>query len=352
MAIKLGTMLVQEGLISLQQLDEALKYQTIFGGRLGTNLIEMGVAEEEDIARVLSEKLRVPFTGSEELLNIPAELVRLIPRKIAQKYKVVPLRQEKKRLYLAMVDPSDLRAVDEIGFISGYAIHPLVAPEVSLILALEKHYGIDRDVRYVPVIKQILKKNPPTKKTGSSGSSTASISPARTNDPSWRENISRYAIDELSQALADVRERDQIAPLVLKYIGRTFDKSALFLIRDGMAHGWQARINGKKVPDFDHFHISLNDSSILKTVVETGSFYLGTPPDTTENNRLLEELQNLPPETTLLIPWVKQGRVICILYVTGQPSMLTGEFFDLQKLTQKATLALDILILRNKIMMT
>ncbi|MGE4344930.1 MAG: hypothetical protein AB7F20_11740, partial [Geoalkalibacter sp.] len=63
MAIKLGTMLVQEGVISLQQLDEALKYQTIFGGRLGTNLIEMGLAEEEDIARVLSEKLRVPFTG-------------------------------------------------------------------------------------------------------------------------------------------------------------------------------------------------------------------------------------------------------------------------------------------------
>jgi hypothetical protein len=119
-----------------------------------------------------------------------------------------------------------------------------------------------------------------------------------------------------------------------------------------MAHGWQARINDKKLADFDHFHISLNEPSILKTVVETGSFFLGTPPDTTENNRLLEELQNLPPETTLLIPWVKQGRVICVLYVTGQPSKLTGEFFDLQKLTQKATLALDILILRNKIMMT
>lgn len=348
MAIKLGTMLVQEGLISLQQLDEALKNQTIFGGKLGTNLIELGLVGEEDIARVLSEKLKVPCTNIDQLLNIPPDLIALIPKQIAQKYKVVPLRREKKRLYLAMVDPSDLRAVDEVAFICGFAIHPLVAPEVSLVLALERHYGIDRNVRYIPVIQEVINRS-----SFSPPHSAAKRDPhSEENDHSWRENIARYSIDELSQALADVRERDQIASLILEYIRRTFNHSALFLVRDQMAYGWQARIDSRSIENFENFCISLSEPSILKTVVETGGFYLGTPPDTTENNRLLDQLHNLPPQTTLLIPLLKQGRVVCILYVTGEPSILTGEFFELQKLTHKATLALDILILRNKIIMT
>jgi len=317
MAIKLGTMLVQEGLISLQQLDEALKYQTIFGGRLGTNLIEMGLAEEEDIARILSDKLRVPFTGSEELLKIPTEVIQLIPRKIAQKYKVVPLRQEKKRLYLAMVDPSDLRAVDEIGFISGYAVHPLVAPEVSLILALEKHYGIDRDVRYVPVINQIEKLS---RQYGRLPCDIEDADDATLLDPGDQESCFRRQ--------------------VLQF----FEKTVVF-----------SRVRRRAEEEAARFDNGLENGGFVQRnvkMIEIGEFFVVDPCLPAVCHPVPNQKKCGFVEGATDISQNKRGRVICVLYVTGQPSKLTGEFFDLQKLTQKATLALDILILRNKIMMT
>ncbi len=352
MAIKLGTMLVQEGVVTLNQLDEALKFQTIFGGKLGTNLIEMGLADEEDIARVLSEKLRVPFTSSEDLLEIPAGTIKLVPKEIAEKYKVVPFHQEKKRLHLVMMDPSDLRAVDEIAFITGYAIRPMVAPEVSLVLALEKHYKIERDTRYIPVIKQVLKRRGllPAAPKQVARSPRPDLQPAA--ETVWRENIAKHAIDQFSQALAEVGERNQVADLILEYIGSDFEKVALFLLRDGVASGWRGRIKEKALSGFEKFSLPLDQPSILKTVFETKSFYLGSPPDTPANNAILQLMRDTLPETTLLIPIVKQGRVICILYVSGEPSKLTGEFFELQKITHKAALALEILILKNKILMT
>lgn len=352
MAIKLGTLLVQTGLITLNELDEALKYQTIFGGKLGTNLIEMGLVEEEDIARLLSRKLNVPYAGSEQLLDIPAGTIKLIPAEIAVKYKVVPFHQEKMRLHLVMMDPGDLRAVDEIGFVTGLSIRPMVAPEISLVLALEKHYGIERDKRYIPVIKQVLKR-----KEQKAGSPPAPLRPplkesAGERPGSWRESVARYSIDQLSAALADVKERNEVAARVLDFVDQRFEHAAFFLVRDQRVSGWQARIKGKDVSGFETFCLDLDQPSALKTVVETRSFYLGTPPDSPTDRRVYRALHQRLPETALLIPIVKQARVICVLYVAGGAATINDAFFELQKVLQKASLALDILILRNKILMT
>lgn len=352
MAIKLGTMLVQTGLLTLNQLDEALKYQAIFGGKLGTNLIEMGLAEEEDIAQLLSRKLHVPYTSSDQLLDIPIGTIKLLNPEVAGKYKVIPFHQEGKRLHLVLMDPSDLRAVDEIGFITGLSIRPMVAPEVSLVLALEKHYGIERDKRYISVIKKLLKNKGLSRKVSETGKVPAVESPSADSLQHWRDSITKYSVDELSSALADVKNRDEVADLILEYVGRSFEKAALFLARDQLFTGWQARIKGKNLEGFEDFSMAQTEPCILRTVLETRSFYLGTPPDTPGNNRIVQLMHDRLADTTLLIPICKQGRAVCVLYVSGDSTRLTGEFFELQKMTQKASLALDILILRNKILMT
>ncbi len=113
MALKLGEMLIREGLLTSAQLEEALKYQVIFGGKLGTNLIEMGLVEENALARVLSRKLGVPCAEESELMRISPEVIKLIPKDIAARYKVIPLRLENRRLTLVMADPTDLKAIDE-----------------------------------------------------------------------------------------------------------------------------------------------------------------------------------------------------------------------------------------------
>ena len=149
MSIKLGEMLIEAGLLTRAQLDAALKNQVIFGGKLGTNLIELGYLAEEDLARFLSKKLELPCATNEQLMSIPPDIIKLIPKEVADKYKVIPISREKKRLTLAMLDPADLSVIDAISFVTGFYISPLIAPELRLAVALENYYGIKRDVRYI-----------------------------------------------------------------------------------------------------------------------------------------------------------------------------------------------------------
>src|SRR6056297_1395305 len=154
-AMKLGELLVQEGVITPHQLEEALKYQVIFGGKLGTNLIELDFVREDDIAKTLSRMLRVPLVSGEQLQNIPEDVIKLIPRDIAEQYQVIPLSLEHRKLTLVMANPSDLKAIDEIAFRTGFIVRPAVAAEVRLILALEKYYHSPREIRYVQVSKKV-----------------------------------------------------------------------------------------------------------------------------------------------------------------------------------------------------
>ena len=149
MALKLGELLIKEGVINHKQLEEALKCQVIFGGRLGTNLVEMGLIDEEKLVQYLSKQLEVPYASPDQLISVPPEVIKLISREMAEEYKMIPLSLDKKRLTIAIWDPSDLSAIDAISFITGYIIKPLVCSELRLLTALEKYYGVKREMRYI-----------------------------------------------------------------------------------------------------------------------------------------------------------------------------------------------------------
>jgi hypothetical protein len=155
MAITLLDMLLEAGLISKEQFEEALLNRVVFGGKIGTSLIEMGFVTEENLARFLSRKLAVPYVSPEHLLTIPPAVITLIPRELALKYRAIPLSLEKRRLNLVMADPADLKAIDEIAFITGYIVKPLVAPEVRLVQALGKYYQLEIDHRFQQIIERI-----------------------------------------------------------------------------------------------------------------------------------------------------------------------------------------------------
>ena len=155
MAITLLEMLSEAGLISREQFDEALLNRVVYGGKIGTSLIELGLIEEETLARFLSMKLAVPYVHPDQLTDLSEEVIRLVPKGLALKYKVVPLRFDKRRLSLAMADPSDLRAVDEIAFITDFIVKPLIAPEVRLLEALSKYYGYEIPERYQHILNRM-----------------------------------------------------------------------------------------------------------------------------------------------------------------------------------------------------
>jgi type IV pilus assembly protein PilB len=145
MSAKLGEILVRENLLTPQQLREALEFQRENGGRLGFNLVKLGLVSDDMITAVLSRQYGVPSVNL-ELFDIDESVIRLIPREVADKYSVLPLSRVGATLTLAMVDPTNVFAMDDIKFMTGLNIEPVVVSEASVQDAIAKYYSQSREI--------------------------------------------------------------------------------------------------------------------------------------------------------------------------------------------------------------
>ncbi|HEX6900821.1 MAG TPA: hypothetical protein VF789_13935 [Thermoanaerobaculia bacterium] len=152
---KLGQLLVARGWITVQQLTRALKTQNVGGGRIGTCLLEMDAITEELLLKGLAEHLGVPSAAVDDLRNIPEEVLALIPDKLARRCRALPFRLEVGRLDVAMIDPRNLSAQDEIAFASGKRVKVYVAHELRLLEALERYYGEEMPSRYGMILDRL-----------------------------------------------------------------------------------------------------------------------------------------------------------------------------------------------------
>jgi type IV pilus assembly protein PilB len=140
MAVKLGEMLIKAGLLTPQKLQEALEYQKTNGGKLGFNLVKLQFVKEEDITRVLSQQYGVPAINLAKI-EIDEAVVKLIPSEVAQKYLIMPVSRTGATLTIAMMDPTNVFAMDDIKFMTGYNVEPVVASEVAIKDAIDRYYG-------------------------------------------------------------------------------------------------------------------------------------------------------------------------------------------------------------------
>jgi hypothetical protein len=151
--LRLGELLVAEGLLTKKELDEALTAQQIYGGRLGTVLVEHGFVHEDDVARLLARQLGVPVAGREDLLEVSSDVINLVPQALATRFGIVPYRfnEVRNRVTVAMADPTNLQRSDEIQFALGRSAEFTACPEIVLSHALEKYYGITRERRFIRI---------------------------------------------------------------------------------------------------------------------------------------------------------------------------------------------------------
>ncbi len=150
MSAKLGEILVRENLISPQHLREALDYQREHGGRLGFNLVKLGLVTDDMITAVLSRQYGIPSVNL-DLFQIDEPVLRLIPQEVAQKYSVLPLSRVGATLTLAMVDPTNVFAMDDIKFMTGLNVEPVVVAEASIQQAISKYYGNSREIELAAI---------------------------------------------------------------------------------------------------------------------------------------------------------------------------------------------------------
>jgi type IV pilus assembly protein PilB len=153
MSSRLGEILVKDSLISADQLKQALEHQKKNGGRLGTCLVKLGLVSDDDITAVLSRQYGVPSINL-KFYEVDPSVIKLVPQETATRYQIVPLSRVGSTLTIAMTDPTNVFAMDDIKFMTGFNVEPVVASETAISEAIHKFYG---DVETVEELDKVMK---------------------------------------------------------------------------------------------------------------------------------------------------------------------------------------------------
>lgn len=374
MKLKLGELLLKEKLITGEQLEEALKNQVVYGIRLGSALVEMGYLREDALARVLSAKLGVPFVGQTELSAIPREVIEDFSRAMVVRYQVMPFKLEQNRLGLAMSDPNDLKAIEEIAFVTGHVVQPYVAPDVEISHAQARYYRISEgELRYQQIAG--LKRDIDTREGEKPGTVPVSalsetgetynvLIPAEFEDFASLNDVLEEreggARDErqilnypryISGRLAEARSREDVADALTSYIGREFGTGAMFILRGTVAVGWRGVRDGVDIDDIRSLSLMMAKQSVLRDVSETRNFILGQLTPTPDNQRILEALSLTDDAPLFAAPVVMAGKAVVVALVSADMDDPGPRLNELQSLLKKTSLAFEMLIIKNRILM-
>jgi type IV pilus assembly protein PilB len=208
MAVRIGELLLKEKRITPAQLQEALNYQKSNGGKLGMNLVKLGFVTDEEITSLLSKQYGVPSINLSQF-EIDAAVIKLIPSETANKYQIVPLSRSGATLTIAITDPTNVFAMDDIKFMTGYNVEPVVASETAVTEAIHRYYKapVAAPVMAAPKPKpKPVQKAPEKKKVDSQQ--------ANLNNAATLELVTR-ALEETTAAVVDddvelLQEMEQI----------------------------------------------------------------------------------------------------------------------------------------------
>jgi type IV pilus assembly protein PilB len=147
-------MLVNKGLLTMEQLQAALKHQRDLGGRLGSILVDLGFVSDDAIVTALCTQYDVPSVNLAHF-HIDPEVIRLIPIETAIRYQVLPLKKVGTLLTVAITDPTNVLALDEIKFMTGYHVEPVVASQSAIRQAIEQYYGTEQTIELKKVYDEL-----------------------------------------------------------------------------------------------------------------------------------------------------------------------------------------------------
>ena len=155
---KLGELLVRSGRINQAQLNEALALQKDQGGRVGTNLVKLGHLTEKQLVDSLAQHFKVP---SVELngMEIDEAVLKIIPADLARKYTILPVSKTGATITVAMIDPTNVFAMDDVKFMTGYRVEPVVASESGIRAAIDRYYGSTHAIELKKVMEDLTEES-------------------------------------------------------------------------------------------------------------------------------------------------------------------------------------------------
>ena len=361
--MKLGTLLLRNAAIGLSQLEAALRNQVLYGGRLGTNLVELGYIDLELLSAYLAELSGFPIATPTLLDQADPSLMERLGADEAHRLRAIPLGYlgEGGTVAVGLVEPTDGKVVDQVASRLGSHVTPYVVPELRALYYLEKLFGLPRRARFVRSARAA---------DGTDGEITGErrrtqpamgmvMPPALTLEPRRRRPSSQAPLAgalplAIGYAVACERidaatNRDQIADAFVTYAQGRCDALVVFLIRDGNALGWRGWVAPPVVPKkpIEELSLPLGGASALQSAHDAGQPFVGTPPSAARpvEKQLWAALATQPePFAVLVVPVLVKQRAVNLVYAhitsSAPPSQLVTELVDLAARAQASYLRL------------
>jgi hypothetical protein len=344
--MKLGELLIQNGFLTPDQLEKALDAQQLYGGKLGTNLVELGLVSETVLAGFLAEQLHMEAAGPEEFETIPDEILKLVPRDVLKEHRMIPLKLGQK-LRVAISDPHDLSAIDQLGFQIGKPIQTVIAPEIWIVAALERHYHIARPVRYIAV-------------DGTSEIGNFEVTHDMTADPRKMAakpaepvRAEKISLEAYGQKLLAAQTSSEVFNALMDYLGPITPRMAIYVVRKDHVGGYMLR--GFPVHDrqFAEAKVEFGAQSVICRVVETLTVFQGSYQSSPDEEKVFGALRLAPGTKIELHPIPAFGKTVAAFLGLLSPDHSftkpdAGRLITL--ICEKAGLALEILNNRRKIL--
>ena len=357
--MKLGTLLLRNAAIGLSQLEAALRNQVLYGGRLGTNLVELGFLDLEMLSTYLAELSGFPVATPTLLDDADRALLDKLGADDAHRLRSVPLgRLDSGSVAVAMVDPTDGLTLETLGTRLGTTVTPYVVPELRALYYLERHFGTPRRARFIRTARPGSETDHTDERRRSQPAGGIAMPPTLTLEPRRRRAsqapLTHSVPTALSYGAACERidtaiNREQIADTFADYAKGRCDALVVLLIRDGNALGWRGYIAPpiKPLRPIEELSLPLGGASALQAAHDSGQTFIGTPPSPAKpvETLLWTALGAEPtPIEVLVVPIMVKQRAVNLIYAHTlggtPPTTLVHELQDLAGRAQTSYLRL------------
>jgi Type II secretion system (T2SS), protein E, N-terminal domain len=350
--MKLGTLLLRNAAIGLSQLEAALRNQVLYGGRLGTNLVELGFIDLELLSTYLAELSGFPVASPSLLETADKALLDKLGADDAHRLRAVPLHYlgaGTASVAVALVEPDDVHALTTLEQRLGAQVTPYVVPELRALYYLERHFGTPRRARFIRTARAGTDPGDlvgdDRRKTQPAGG--LAMPPTLTLEPRRRRASQAPLTHAVPTALSygaaceridTASHREAIADAFVDYARGRCDALVVMLVRDGNALGWRGYVAppSKPTKPFEELSLPLGGASALQTAHDAGSPYLGPPPSPAKPVEALLWAAlgaNPPPLEVLVVPILVKQRAVNLVYVHTlggtPPQALITELQDL-----------------------
>jgi hypothetical protein len=403
---RLGELLERRGALSREQLLRALRHQKVVGGKLGTCLLEIDALAEDELLRALGEQQAVPFATPDELRNVPADVRAVVPAKVSKGRFAVPVRATSTQVEVAMIDTRDLAALDELAFVTGRRVRPLIASEARVFEALEKYYGLEAPTRFAKLVDRLnrarflwgareksksadqLQWDPALGARPAEASSAAAPAPLpepppvteailtappelpmpagprpphefaprvappatapRNAPPPPPARTGPMPLDEAERRLLEPEDAEAIGRVVIDAMPGRVRAAALFRTKKQEIRGWLGHaLDGDRL---ESIRVPLDRPSIFFTLREGAPLLRGPLTELPAHAELRGLLGSAAASDLVVLPLRVRERLAGALLVVPDPAAPAGDTLaDLQSLVAKASIALELCIMRKKL---